>query len=276
MLPTPSTSHVDLNRIYEPAEDSYLLLDTLSSVTEREFLTRRFSDKDYVDTPNPPPFIVEVGVGSGIVLAFITAQARAIFGREDIVALGTDVNVFACRAAEETISQACRETNIPKHDANKPPIFSTICADLTTPLRLGVADVLIFNPPYVPSESTPGIRSIDVADDILSHADNFKLSVKSFEQDSYLLSLSYAGGLDGMEVTNRFLEDLPTVLDQHQGVAYILLCQQNKPDEMVQRIRTWGEDWDVKIVGRSGKKAGWEKLFIVRIWRIQRPTIAGQ
>ena len=42
MLPTPSTSHVNYNRIYEPAEDSFLLLDTLASPSETTFLRIRF------------------------------------------------------------------------------------------------------------------------------------------------------------------------------------------------------------------------------------------
>ncbi len=267
MLPTPSTAHVDLSRIYEPAEDSFLFLDTLSSAAETEFLTHRFGQPANENAPSPCPLIVEVGTGSGIVLAFITAQAEAIFGRKDIVALGTDVNVFACRAAMQTVVQACRDTNISKHTAAPASLSATLCADLTSPLRLAVADVLIFNPPYVPSPDAPGSRPVDSADTVFSHAGITKQAIGSFEQDSHLLSLSYAGGMHGMEVTNKLLEDLPSVLHQDRGVAYILLCQQNKPEEVMQRIRSWGGEWDVKIVGRSGKQAGWEKLVILKIWR---------
>lgn len=262
MLPTPSTSHVDLNRIYEPAEDSYLLLDTLSSTTETEFLKHRFGKVAGEIGPSPSPLVVEVGTGSGIVLAFIAAQAKAIFGRGDIVALGTDVNLFACRAAKQTVSQAYEDTNTSKHTATSAFPFATLCASLISPLRYGVADVLIFNPPYVPSPDTPRIRPANSADVAFSHADDT-------EHDSHLLSLSYAGGLDGMEITNKLLKDLPSVMHRERGVAYILLCQQNRPMEVVQRIRSWGNEWNVRIVGRSGKTAGWEKLVIIRIWRVR-------
>lgn len=263
MLPTPSTSHVDLNRIYEPAEDSFLLLDTLSSPNEVQFLTQRFN------APNPTPIILEVGTGSGVVIAFVTAHAEVIFGRHDVVALGSDVNEYACRAAKQTVLQACRDTNISKSTAVPVSLSATFCADLTSPLRSGMTDVLIFNPPYVPSPLVPGFRtasgsSVVKKGSIAVDANN---NTGSFEHDSRLLALSYAGGVDGMEVTNTLLGQLPTVLNRERGVAYILLCQQNKPEEVMHRIRQWGVEWKTDIVGRSGKTAGWEKLVILRIWR---------
>ncbi|KAH0128183.1 hypothetical protein KCU67_g17210, partial [Aureobasidium melanogenum] len=60
--------------------------------------------------------------------------------------------------------------------------------------------------------------------------------------------------------------DIPRVLSQ-RGVAYVLFCAQNKPEEIKSRIRQWPGGWEAEIVGTSGKKAGWEKLCIVRIMR---------
>jgi release factor glutamine methyltransferase len=88
-----------------------------------------------------------------------------------------------------------------------------------------------------------------------------------FERDSYYLSLTYAGGMDGMETTNRLLEAVPGVLHPERGVAYVLLCAQNRPEEVKERIRGWGGGWKAESVGNSGTQAGWEKLVIVRIWR---------
>lgn len=271
MLPTPSTTHVDVNRIYEPAEDSFLLLDTLSSTTESRFLTQRFSQHPPRNAPNPTPIILEVGTGSGVVLAFLTAHAEAIFGRCDVVALGSDVNEYACRAAKQTVLQACEDANVSRYTAAPALLSATLCADLTSPLRSGVADVLIFNPPYVPSPHVPAIRtsSDSSAENALraDRAGDANYNAGSFERDSQLLALSYAGGVDGMEVTNRLLKELPAIMSQERGVAYILLCQQNRPEEVMQRIRQWGSGWGLEIVGRSGMKAGWEKLVIVRIWK---------
>ena len=273
MLPTPSTSHVNTDCIYEPAEDSYLLLDTLSSKAETQFLTQRFAA--HHPTTGPPaasasPLILEVGTGSGVVLAFVTAHAHAILGRADVVALGTDVNGFACKATEQTVAQACRTSQVVKREDDDSPgsgsgfHLATLSADLASPLRNGLVDLLIFNPPYVPSPAVPEPQHLKLGTPQI--ADGIKRTSRKFEDSSHLLRLSYDGGVDGIEVTNRLLEQLPNVLSVARGTAYILLCAQNKPKEVMQRIRRWGDGWLVAVVGHSGKKAGWEKLQIIRVW----------
>lgn len=246
MLPTPSTSHVNSNRIYEPAEDSFLLLDTISSPTESAFLAQRFAHNAEV------PMVLEVGTGSGVVLAFITAHALEILGRTDALTVGVDINPFACTATRQTVMQACRETPHATY-------LGCLNTDLSSCLRHGIADIVVFNPPYVPTVELPGLLTVE--DSTLS------AKLDGFEEDSRLLSLSYSGGKDGMEVIDRLLDELPLMLNKERGVAYILLCKQNKPDSVAQRIEDWGRGWSVEAVGRSGKTGGWEKLQILRICR---------
>jgi release factor glutamine methyltransferase len=253
MLPTPSTSHVCFDRVYEPAEDSYLLLDTLSSTSEKEFLRNRFSTEG--STPRDgSPIVLEVGVGSGVVLAFVAANAGAIFGRDDVLTLGTDLNRFACEAAAQTVRNAIQS---PKSSV----FLDIVNGDLASSIRPHSIDVFIFNPPYVPAELP------DFARHEQFNATPAAQQRTTFEQDSYLLELSYAGGEDGMAVTNRMLEQIPEILSRTRGVGYLLLCAQNKPEKVQQGIRDWGADWNAETVGSSGKKAGWEKLQIVRIWK---------
>ncbi|KAL2142269.1 hypothetical protein VTI28DRAFT_1406 [Corynascus sepedonium] len=288
MLPTPSTSHVPYARVYEPAEDSFLLLDTLSSATETAFLAARFpspsvspqspsenSQTGAAATITATPLVLEVGPGSGVVLAFLTAHAEALFSRRDILTLGVDVNRFACAATSETVAKAVAEAEeVGNGDSNssaqrqrqRPGYhLGTAQGDLATAVRAGTVDVLVFNPPYVPTPELPPTAPIqqDGAQKGQSSA------TAAYEEDSRLLALSYAGGKDGMEVTDRLIEALPEVLS-NLGVAYLLLCAQNKPDEVKDRIRTrleGGGKWRAETVGTSGKQAGWEKLQIVRIWR---------
>lgn len=253
MLPTPPTSHVCFDRVYEPAEDSYLLLDTLSSASEKEFLRNRFS-AECSPSQNGSPTVLEVGVGSGVVLAFVAANAGTIFGRDDVLTLGTDLNRFACEAAAQTVQNAIQQS--------KPSIFLDIVnGDLASSIRPHSIDVFIFNPPYVPAELP------DFARHEQFNATPATPQHTTFEQDSYLLELSYAGGEDGMVVTNRMLQQIPEILSQTRGVGYLLLCAQNKPENVKQGIREWGAGWKAETVGSSGKKAGWEKLQIVRIWK---------
>ncbi|PSS23027.1 hypothetical protein M430DRAFT_16964 [Amorphotheca resinae ATCC 22711] len=258
MLPTPSTSHVEFDRIYEPAEDSYLLLDTLSSESEKAFLQQRFSrgTSDVVAHDPPSPFVVEIGTGSGVVLSFVDAHAETIFGRADILSAGVDVNRYACAAAGRTVSVAEQE-QVAKGESHGFHL-GIVAGDLVGALRPAMVDVLIFNPPYVPTPDLPALPTLSE-----------EVAAPSFEEDSYLLSLSYAGGADGMETTDRLLDALPEVLSRERGCAYILLCAQNKPENVKQRIRNWGKEWKAETVGSSGKKGGWEKLQIIRIWRVE-------
>ncbi|KAF5006159.1 hypothetical protein FDECE_7434 [Fusarium decemcellulare] len=247
MLPTPDTSHVPYERVYEPAEDSYLLLDTLSAASETAFLQKAF--------PGAAPLVVEVGTGSGVVLAFVHAHAQTLFGTRHVLTAGVDMNSFACRATVATVAKA-QTDNADTHGL----YLGSCMGDLTTPWREAAIDVLIFNPPYVPTPEMPARPESFAADDLAEG------TRPSFDDDSYLLALSYAGGLDGMETTDKLIDALPHTLSR-RGCAYILLCAQNKPDEVKRRIEAFGPEWRARTVGTSGKQAGWEKLQIVRVWR---------
>lgn len=281
MLPTPCTSHVSFDTIYEPSEDSYLFLDTLSSPTESAWLTNHFSPS----TSSPSPLLLEVGTGSGVVLAFLTANSHHILGRTDVLALGTDVNRNACLATRQTVLKAIEEqqqqqqqqqqsqatsTDEPgapsKNTSIKSLISSTLTSDLASPIRPHSIDILLFNPPYVPTPELPRLPSKEDNEE-----DKEVSRSEKFERESYFLSLTYAGGKDGMEITERLLADIPRVLSE-RGVAYVLLCAQNRPREVVERIQGWDVDmeggkWCAELVGSSGVQAGWEKLVIVRVWR---------
>jgi len=247
MLPTPSTSHVSFDRVYEPAEDSFLMIDTLSSASEKQFLQRRLH--------GTVPLVLEIGSGSGVIIAFVTAHSKSLFSRRDICTLAVDINPYACN---ETISTVVSAQATSRH--NEGVFLGAVQSDLDSSLRDNSVDVLIFNPPYVPTEETPANLI-----DCLRRFD----SLHDCTRGSRLLALSYAGGEDGMETTNKLLDSLPRILAPKTGVAYILFCARNHPDEVMQRIKSWGSNWDACVASISGKKGGWEKLSILRIWRCE-------
>ncbi|KAJ5899469.1 hypothetical protein N7495_004213 [Penicillium taxi] len=265
MLPTPDTSHVSFDTIYEPSEDSYLFLDTLSSESESKWLSERFQKSN--SAVNTTPLVVEVGTGSGVVLAFVAAHSQKILGRRDILTLGTDVNRNACIATRETVAIAIKEQQTPSTDLQsnsdlQSTHIASLTADLCTSLRPGSVDVLLFNPPYVPTAELPRLPTAAENDPTVIEVMN---NSAKFENESFFLSLTYAGGADGMEATNRLLDAIPGVLAD-RGVAYVLLCKQNRPEDVKKRIRAWS-GWNAETAGSSGMQAGWEKLVIVRIWR---------
>ncbi|RDA90145.1 hypothetical protein CP533_0768 [Ophiocordyceps camponoti-saundersi (nom. inval.)] len=260
MLPTPDTSHVPYERVYEPSEDSFLLLDTLSSDGERLFLRKQLSS-----SAHHPRLVVEVGTGSGVILAFVHAHAEAILGSRHVFTSGVDVSLVACRATVATVTKADDDEGVAVEgregggNGRGGGFYLGACvADLVSPWRDGSVDLLIFNPPYVPTPSLP------------LPPNGAEETKPSFENDSHLLELAYAGGRDGMQTTDRFIDDLPRVLSP-TGCAYILLCAQNKPSLVMERIRAFGSAWRAEAVASSGKTAGWEKLQVVRVWREPLP-----
>ncbi|KAF8419649.1 hypothetical protein EV426DRAFT_267272 [Tirmania nivea] len=249
MLPTPTTAHLTFSHIYTPSEDTYLLLDTLSSPSQTTFLSQHFPSS------TPTPLVLEIGSGSGIITSFITSHALTIFSRADLLLLTTDISHHASLATPSTV------LHNPTPPSSSSGLFlDSLTTDLSSPMRQGVVDVLIFNPPYVPTDTLPSTSPTTLS----------TLSTRScFEEESYYLELTYAGGEDGMETTNRLLEGLDEALSP-RGVLYLLLCAQNRPEQVAERLRAGGYGktlWKVEKVGSSGLRAGWEVLSIWRVWR---------
>nr|XP_016926398.1 methyltransferase N6AMT1 [Drosophila suzukii] len=120
-METPYTDHLsleDFEQVYEPAEDSFLLLDALEK------------DLPYLEQLQPH-LCVELGSGSGVI---ITALAKKLAGCS--LCLATDINPKACDATRRTAAR------------NGARLESIRC-NLADALRPKSVDVLLFNPPYV-------------------------------------------------------------------------------------------------------------------------------
>lgn len=130
-MDTPSLSHlskIEYDHVYEPAEDTFLLIDAL--------------EEDLALLQNMKPTVcVEVGSGSGIV---ITAVAKAL-GRTSFY-IAVDINQVACKVTQKTAQLNGTDVEV-------------VAMDLMSGFHLdNKIDVLIFNPPYVvtPSEEILG------------------------------------------------------------------------------------------------------------------------
>lgn len=135
MFSTPLTTNVDFDKVYEPSEDTFYLLDCFEE--EKEFLETKFKNK--------APLITEIGTGSGTVTTFILQYILS-----DGIYIATDINPNACRGVLETARYNC---------PTKANLVDSSQMDLTSAIRPNTVDVLVFNPPYVPASEVPEIPS---------------------------------------------------------------------------------------------------------------------
>ncbi|KAF9458349.1 S-adenosyl-L-methionine-dependent methyltransferase [Collybia nuda] len=216
MIPTPDLSHLtkeDFEHVYEPAEDTFLLLDAL--------------EVDAQDLKNIAPTIcLEIGSGSGCVLSFI----GGILGPSTLY-LSTDINPHACRCTRSTGAQ---------NKVSIDPINVGFASPLYNRLKHAV-DLIVFNPPYVPT---------------------FEDEVRG-AQDTRDIQGSWAGGLDGMGVTGVFLEHVEELLSLHARFYLVAVKDNNLPKIQQNMLKKHGLQSEVVLQRRAGR----EHLFVLRFVR---------
>jgi len=151
-----------LENVYEPAEDTFLLAKNLLL--------------------NKNDFILDMGTGCGILGILAAKKARSV--------VAVDINPYAVRCAKMNakLNRVKRKMNI-------------LRGDLFQPIKEGEKfDVILFNSPYLPSESG--------------------------EYETWI-EKAWAGGLGGRELIDRFALEASRHLELH---GRILLVQSTLSD----------------------------------------------
>lgn len=203
MIPTPSTSHLtkeDFRKVYEPAEDTFILLDALEA--DADSLTSSLSSSS--------PLCVEIGSGSGIVTTFLSQ----ILGPTAAAYLAIDLNPHANR---------CTAATGKANGVHIEAVRTSLLSGLTDRLRRKV-DVLLFNPPYVPTEEEEEMMA----------------------QDRAGIEGSWAGGATGTRLVDELIDDgvIRDVLAKG-GRFYLVAIKQNDPQGLVRRLQAQGLDSEV-------------------------------
>lgn len=215
-METPYTTHItsdDFKYVYEPAEDSFLLLDALEAELPN-FLA------------NKPAVCLEIGSGSGVI---ITALAKAL---PNSVCFASDINPRACAITRKTAEYNQASLNV-------------INMDLVGAFRYRSIDVLVFNPPYV---VTPD--------------DEITINATDQQQVNEKIVKSWAGGTCGRLIMDRVFKQLDMILSP-TGVAYILVIEDNKPDDIVRDLKELG--FNAKSIAE--RRIRGEYLIILKIER---------
>lgn len=320
-----STAHLEVSdtfeRVYEPQEDSWLFCDALAA---------EFTALNKLS----PSLIAEIGPGSGIVsttLLGLFASARSSIPACVVADINFQACEAALSTAAHNLwSHACLtghsagsaspvakvegasttsafEVRLPSHlrplssaadiSCPCPPFYDAIAGDLLLPMlpRLaGKVDVLLFNPPYVPTEDEEVPRAGAIADaaaKVLSSAVRAPppsvgaggADAASCDADSAaahahaaptapaatgaaappnLLAAAWAGGDRGRRVIDRALPLLPLLLSQPRGVAYMILVEENNPAEIAAVLAA---EYGLKGTVIARTKAKNERLCVMRI-----------
>ncbi|NXQ66803.1 HEMK2 methyltransferase, partial [Quiscalus mexicanus] len=198
-LPTPRYEHLSprgpFRDVYEPAEDTFLLLDAL----ERDADSLREARVD---------ICLEIGSGSGVVSTFL---ASSILGPNALY-ICTDINPMAAYCTQETALL---------NNVHLQPVITDLVKGLSPRLN-GKVDLLLFNPPYVvtPSEEvkSQGIeaswaggkqgrevmdRVFPLVPDLLSPGGLFYLVTIKENNPDEILETMKKSGLKGTRVLSR-------------------------------------------------------------------------
>ena len=166
-------------------------------------------------------------LSTGCIITYLTK----LLGDHGINCIGfsTDINPHANLCTQQTANQ------------NSIGNIEVVRCDFAAPLQenlRGKVDVLLFNPPYVP---TP-----------------------NHEVGGTNIAASWAGGEDGRLVIDRFLPTISILLSK-SGVCYMVLVQDNKPKDLCKILKN-RYHLSMSVIKRH--KARNEQLMIAKIVNI--------
>lgn len=204
-LSTPCYDLGKFPNVYEPSEDTFLFLDALEA------------DAAYLKSTKPE-IIAEVGSGSGVV---ITALYQ-IFGTS-CAYFATDINPQCCLAT--TLTSKLNNSRV-----------ECLTMDLLINFKPALFDVILFNPPYVVTDSQ--------------------------EMSGLGLNRSWAGGNYGREIIDKLIKNLPNLLSK-KGVCYMVLLKENCVNDIVEMAKVNGFESEIVIQ----RKIPGEHLYVYKFFR---------
>lgn len=187
--------------VYLPSDDTDLMINTL----EKEIISKKL----FFNTA------LELGSGNGYLSLSVYNNVNEI--------ISVDLNPIVVDYLKKVKE---------KYQLDKQKIFSS---DLFSSLDKNKKyDLIIFNPPYVPSEPLKLEKGIDLA---------------------------VNGGKDGLEVISRFLKEFDLFLLK-TGVCYLLVSSLNKINKIKKKISE--KKMSCEII--ASKKLFFEELFVLKIY----------
>lgn len=195
-------------RVYLPSDDTTLMIHVL----EEEIIK---SNKHFESA-------IDLGAGNGFLSLAIYDNVNEL--------VSTDINPIVI----DYLLDVKEKYNLDKQKITYSDLFDSIDKNKKF-------DLIVFNPPYVPSE------------EILSEDDD--------EINGYDLAVN--GGERGREIIDQFIEQLPTHL-KDTGVCYLLVSSLNGVSEIIENVSK--QKLNAHVI--DSKKLFFEELFVLKIVHI--------
>ncbi|XP_024524003.1 uncharacterized protein LOC9655195 isoform X3 [Selaginella moellendorffii] len=197
--------------VYEPCDDSFALVDAL--LADRSHLAEL-----------QPKLCMEIGCGSGYVISSLALMLRDEVESSQYVA--TDINQAATETTLETLKA---------HGVSADVVRTDLVSGLERRLA-GSVDLLVFNPPYVPTPEdevgAPGITG------------------------------TWAGGDRGRVVIDRLLGVVDGIISS-RGCFYLVTLTANNPGEICRIMQSKGFASRIAVQRHTEE----ESLHVLKFWR---------
>mmetsp|Transcript_43599 Transcript_43599/g.92683 ORF Transcript_43599/g.92683 Transcript_43599/m.92683 type:complete len:300 (-) Transcript_43599:53-952(-) len=253
----PSLKHLglcDYDNVYEPSDDTYLLIDAIGMDIDNIVTEGQTDRDDGLMELSTIKTTLEIGCGTGVPSVYLAMRLRGMANddgpklpdlqmktqkegdqnsaRAYPIHYVTDINSDAIRIAKSTADK----NGIPSSD------FQAFKCDLASDVLYLLdkkVDILIFNPPYVPTPDE--------------------------EVGSDGIEASWAGGTNGRVVLDRALPQIARLLAHPHGVAYVVVVDDNYPEQLSQVMKGYG----IRVVPWMRRRARNEFLTILKMTSIR-------
>ena len=188
----------DFLNVYEPSEDTFLLIDSLELELDNLYSKSYFNSKDIITS-------IELGCGNGLVSCSFLSKLKKLNIENKINHYCIDINKDALNLTKNLLTNYNLDKNTIFKESN---LFDEIDQN-------EIFDIIIFNPPYVTTDD-----------------EEYKRALK--EKDIYA---AWAGGKKGSETINKFVDKLKGRIND-KSIIFLLLSKENDYNLIINNLRT--------------------------------------
>ena len=196
----------DFLNVYEPAEDTFLLIDSIELELENLNSKSYFNNIEKINS-------IELGCGNGLVSCCFLSKLKSLNLKNNINHYCLDINKDAINLTKNLLTHY-------KFDQNTSFIESNLFEKID---KKEIFDIIIFNPPYVTTDSEEYERALK-------------------EKDIYA---AWAGGKKGSQTINKFVEQLDGRIND-KSIIFLLLSKENDYNSIINNIKIkYGLDYEL-------------------------------